>query len=205
MPNRKQDNSTFTQKVRLREEALRLLYAPPVVMETHGGAGALFNAVYAHIHRGVVFEIDPDKAAILGKQRPSWAVYEADCIHALADGVGRHLTVNLLDIDPYGSSWDIVDAFFGSSRPFAERMIVVVNDGLRQKLMLNGAWTVKQMQPVVQQFGNDLHGKYLDVCQMLIKTKAAKAGYALSRFNGYYCGYSRANTHFMAVLDKDQS
>lgn len=97
----------------------------------------------------------------------------------------------------------MIDAFFTSRRPFPDRLIVVVNDGLRQSLALGKAWAVKQMQPVVAKFGNDLHGKYLDVCQYLIKEKAAQAGYSLSRFHGYYCGYSRANTHFMAVLDKD--
>lgn len=205
MPKRKHDNTTFTQKVRLREEALHLLYAPPVIMETNGGAGTLFDAVYAHIKRGVVFETDTDKVSILGKQRPTWAVYEADCVNALRDGVGKHLTINLLDIDPYGQCWPIVDAFFGSSRPFAERMIVTVNDGLRQSLSLGKAWAVESMQPVVKKFGNDIHSKYLDVCQYLIKEKAARAGYSLSRFNGYYCGYSKANTHFMAILEKDQS
>jgi hypothetical protein len=174
MPKRKQDNSTFTQKVRLREEALRLLYAPPTIMETNGGAGALFNAVYAHIDRGVVFEKDSEKVSVLGKQRPSWAVYEADCVSALAEGVGRHLTVNFLDIDPYGQIWPIVDAYFGSSRPFPDRLVVVVNDGLRQSLSLGKAWAVASMQPVVKKFGNDIHGKYLDVCQYLIKEKAVK-------------------------------
>lgn len=203
MKARKQDNSTFTQKVRLREEALRLLYAPPIIMETHGGAGALFNAVYAHINKGVVFEKDSEKVSILGKQRPTWAVYEADCIEALRGGVGGHLTVNFLDVDPYGMCWDVIDAYFESQRPFPDRLIVVVNDGMRQKLMINGAWTVAQLHDVVRKFGNDLHGKYLDVCQYLIKEKAAKVGYSLSRFNGYYCGYSKAMTHFLAVLDKD--
>ena len=112
MPKRKRDNSTFPQKVALRQEALRLLYASPVIMETHGGVGKLFDAVYAHVERGIVFEKDADKTAVLGKQRPSWAVYEADCVTALQEGVGGHLAVNFLDIDPYGECWPVVDAFF---------------------------------------------------------------------------------------------
>ena len=205
MPKRKRDNSTFPQKVALRQEALRLLYASPVIMETHGGVGKLFDAVYAHVERGVVFEKDADKTAVLGKQRPSWAVYEADCVTALQEGVGGHLAVNFLDIDPYGECWPVVDAFFGSKRPFADYMVITINDGLRQSLALGKAWAVGSMQSIVARYGNDIHNKYLDVCQVLLKEKAAMAGYSINRFHGYYCGYSRANTHFMAVLERGQS
>lgn len=203
MPAQKRDNSTFPQKVALRQEALRLLYASPVIMETHGGVGKLFDAVYAHVEQGVVFEKDADKTAVLGKQRPSWAVYEADCVTALQEGVGSHLAVNFLDIDPYGSCWDVIDAFFMSDRQFANRMIVVVNDGLRQSLALGKAWAIKQMQPMVNKYGNDLHPVYLDICRELITEKVSSVGYSLDRFHGYFCGYSRANTHFTAILSKE--
>lgn len=203
MPASKRDNSTFPQKVALRQEAMQLLYASPVIMETHGGVGKIFDAVYAHVERGVVFEKDADKAGVLGKQRPTWAVYEADCIEAIRAGAGAHLKINFLDIDPYGEPWPVLDAFFGSDRPFADYMVLTVNDGLRQTLALGKAWAVKSMQSVVQRYGNDLHGKYLDVCQLLVKEKAAMAGYTINRFHGYYTGYSKANTHFVAVLVKD--
>lgn len=203
MPKRKRDNSTYTQKVHLRQRALDLLGIDcPVVMETHGGAGKLFDKVYAHLPRGVVFEKDIKKADRLGLQRPTWAVYEADCVAALGAGAGGHIAVDLLDVDPYGECWLAISAFFGSQRPFAPRMVIVVNDGLRQSLSLGKAWSVGSMRGMVERFGNDLHPVYLEVCEVLLKEKAADAGYTVSRFHGYYCGYSQANTHFLAVLER---
>jgi hypothetical protein len=112
------------------------------------------------------------------------------------------LTVNLLDIDPYGECWPALAAFFGSVRPFAPRMIVVVNDGLRQKLRVNGAWTTGSMRAMVERHGNDLHPIYLNVCAELVEEHAGKAGYFLDHFSGYYCGKSLQLTHFLAVLQR---
>jgi hypothetical protein len=78
------DNSTFAKKKALRLHALDLLgIEQPVVCETHGGAGKLFDACYPLVRRGVVFEKDAEKAATLAKQRPSWSVYECDATAAL--------------------------------------------------------------------------------------------------------------------------
>jgi hypothetical protein len=201
------DNSTYAYKVALRREALARLadlgVTQPVVMETHGGAGALFNRLYAHLEQGVVFEKDSTKSAKLGKQRPTWAVYEADCIEALKAGVGAHLTIDLLDVDPYGQAWDVIEAFFTSVRPWAKVMAVAVNDGLRQKLALGGAWAVGTMQRVVEKYGNDLHPVYLEVCADLMEEKAAYAGYRVSHFAGYHCGDKLALTHYLAILERD--
>ncbi len=140
------DNSTFKQKAALRKRALADLKALGIdqltVMETHGGAGKLWAACYADIQTaGVVFEKDPKKAERLAMQRPSWAVYECDCEAALAEGVGSHVMVDLLDVDPWGSSWEAIGAFMTSKRPFADQMVVVVNDGLRQALSMGAAWS----------------------------------------------------------------
>ncbi len=201
---RKQDNSTFRHKVELRREALAILadrgIDAPIIMETHGGSGKLFDALYAHLRCGVVFEKDDAKSAILGKQRPTWAVYECDCEVALRGGVGGHYFVNLLDVDPYGQAWDVIDAFFRSERQFEDFMVVTVNDGLRQSLSLGKAWDVATMKDMVRKYGNDLHPIYLDVCRDLMEKKAAYAGYRVDHFGGYYCGKTNANTHFLAVL-----
>lgn len=132
----KKDNSTLDDKVMLRAVALRHLGAEPVIMETHGGIGDVWASVYQHVWQGVVFEKDSVKASKLARQRPTWAVYEADCVKALALGAGGYLTVNLLDVDPYGDPWPALTAFFGSVRPFAPRMVVVVNDGMRQPVAI---------------------------------------------------------------------
>ncbi len=205
----RQDNSTLTEKVALRKNALRRLsemgVEAPVVLETHGGEGKLFDACYATLKEGVVFETDNRKVAILAKQRPTWAVYQADCEVALQGGAGGHLEIDLLDLDPYGQPWPAIEAFFGSQRPFKDLMVVAVNDGLRQKLAMGGAWDVGSLQDVVERRGNDLHPVYLEVCRELLAEKAALAGYQLCHFAGYYCGQNKAMTHYLGVLQRSAS
>ena len=202
----KQDNSTFTEKAALRKNALRRLadmgVDRPVVLETHGGEGRLFETCYATLEEGAVFETDNVKVSILAKQRPTWAVYQADCVAALQGGVGGHLAVDLLDLDPYGEPWPAIEAFFCSERPFKECMVVAVNDGLRQKLAMGGAWDVRSLHGVVERRGNDLHPVYLEVCRELVAEKAGQAGYEVVYFAGYYCGKNRANTHYLATLQR---
>lgn len=129
--SKKHDNLTLSAKVMLRQTALLMLGDDPVIVETHGGRGDIWSAVYRDFPTGAVFEKDPGKADILAMQRPTWAVYESDVEIALAAGAARHLTVDLLDVDPYGAAWPTLQAFFGSTRPLAQRMVVVINDGLR--------------------------------------------------------------------------
>lgn len=195
------DNSTFKQKAALRRTVLREVPSP-VVMETHGGIGALYRACYSHVHRGIVFEKDPKKSPILAGQRPTWAVYESDCEQAIAAGAGGHLEVNVLDLDPYGGCWEVVKAFFESERPRSPTLWVVANDGLRQKIRVGGAWTVDYLQPVVAKFGNNLHDCYLEVCRYLVGEYSKTAGYELRRFGGYYTGKGQQMTHFAALLEK---
>jgi len=191
------DNSTCIKKMALRRRAVAML-DNPVVMETHGGAGKLFLACYTHVENGVVFEKNPEKSAVLGKQRPTWAVYEADCVHALSANCGAHLDVNLLDLDPYGEPWSAITAFFESDRPRSDKLVVVVNDGLRQAIRMGRAC----LTDVVARYGNDIHGKYLDVCAELLQEKAAQAGYSLRNFAGYYCGHASQMTHYIGVLTR---
>jgi len=170
-------------------------------METHGGAGHLFMKCYRDVQRGVVFEVKPDKTAILARQRPTWSVYECDCVPALRAGVGSHLPVNFFDLDPYGEPWPVLDAILQSERPWPERIGVVVNDGLRQKLRIS-AWDVGSMQAMVGKYGNKLADVYLEVCRELLDEKAAQRGYRITRWAGYYCGHADAMTHYAAVLEK---
>lgn len=202
----RKDNQTFAEKKALRNHALDLLagrgVTQPVVLETHAGAGKLWAACYEHLPFGVAFEKNPQKTARLARQRPAWAVYEADCEQALAAGVGKLWTVDLLDVDPYGSCWETIDAFFSSARPFAPLMAVAVNCGLRQNLQLHTGWQVASMRGMVEKYGNDLYPVYLEVCQELIAEKTAQAGYAVERFGGYFCGKKQNMTHFLALLVK---
>ncbi len=170
-------------------------------METHGGYGGIWARCYFGVPDGVVFETDATKVEALAKQRPTWAVYEAECAPAIAAGVGSHLAVNFLDVDPYGDPWPTLGAFFGSSREFPAVLGVAVNDGLRQKLKMNGAWTTGSMAGAVQKYGNAaIFKRYVEICREMLSEMAAQRGYRLSRWAGYYCGYADQMTHYAALL-----
>lgn len=215
MSDKQKDNSTFSLKAQLRSRALREV-ENPVVLETHGGAGKLYARCYASVPNGVVFEKNPMKADQLGKQRPEWAVYEADCAQALRAGVGSHLPVNFADFDPYGGPWLVMDAFFQGLKPVVSRLVFVVHDGLRQRLKMNLAWKTEGLEEVVARRGNvGMYENYVDVCRDLVKEKAARAGYALRRWTGFYgrdlihrekrtAGTMAGDdsTHYAAVLER---
>ncbi len=209
MPGEQKDNQTYPQKKALRLRALRELAEMgidrPSILETHGGAGVLWAACYPHLTEGTVFEKDALKTSKLGKQRPTWAVYECDCVNALAHGVGNHLAYDLIDTDPYGETWPALDAYFSSQRPHNDKLVVVANDGLRVNLMLNRAWKVGSLQEAVERHGTDIFPIYLEVCEELIAAKAAKAGYQLDRFSGYYTGRNGNMTHYLAVLSQNKA
>jgi hypothetical protein len=194
------DNSTFDRKVALR--AKMLMQVPkPVILETHGGLGKIYQVCYRHVVDGVVFEADSVKAGALAMQRATWSVYEADCERALMAGVGSHLEVNYLDMDPYGEPWPAMEAFFASERPFARRMVIVVNDGLRQKLKMNAGWSVASKQEATARYGNGaLYQKYLEICREMVGEIAATVGYQMEGWTGYYCGFGNNMAHYAAVL-----
>lgn len=205
MSRTQKDNSTLARKVALRGNALRELGGePPVIMETHGGYGEIFRKCYSRVKQGVVFEKSEERSSVLATQRPTWAVYEADCETALQAGCGSHLCINFLDVDPYGHPWSVFDAFFGSDRPRAERLVVVVNDGARRQCRMNVAWKSSEpLRAMAVKYGNDsLDDWYLDVCRAELPARAATAGYQLKRWTGYYCGFAKMMTHYAAVLER---
>jgi hypothetical protein len=195
-----QDNTTLKLKVSLRANLLKEIEAP-IVLESHGGLGAIWRRCYAHLEDGIVLEKDPVKAEALASQRLTWAVYECRAETALLAGVGRHLAVNLLDVDPYGDPWPVIQAFFGSERPFPPLLGVVVNDGLRQKIKLNGGWKSDSMHGMNSKYGSsNLYKNYLEICQELLTEIAGQRGYSLARWGGYYCGASKVMTHYAALF-----
>jgi hypothetical protein len=198
------DNTSLGKKLALRRVMLQRMQAAgqaPIVIETHGGAGKVWAAVYAELQGGIVFQVDADKAEYLALQRPTWAVYQSNCIPALAGGCGSWLAANVFDIDPYGEPWPVIDAILQSDRPKVSPLYLVVNDGLRQKLRMGGAWNVGSMYSMVVKYGNDLFDKYLTVCEDLLDEKARENGYRLARFAGFYCGHLEKMTQYLAVLE----
>jgi len=201
----KKDNRSGREKAILRHQIVGLMEDVPVICETHGGKGVLWGLVYKDIAgvTGFVFEKDWEKAKVLALQRPRWAVYSEDCVRCLAGGVGAHLTVNLLDVDPYGDPWPAVDAFFQSERPRAETLWIVVMDNLLDSCRTGRAWDTPSLKGIVADFGNDLAPIYADVVgRELIQRKAAQAGYSLGRFVGIRSGHSKRTALFGAQLTR---
>lgn len=196
-----QDNSTLRRKQMLRTEVLKLV-REPVVLETHGGLGRLYEQCYAGIMTGIVLEKDMRRAEKLAVQRPTWRVYCADAVASLAAGLGSDVPVNLIDCDPWGEPWPTLSAFFSSERERPAEVAVAVNDGLRNKLKLGGAYDVASLQEAVAQFGNALYAPYLEVCRWQLARIAEPAGYTLRRFWGYFCGHNGDMTHYAAVLGR---
>ena len=197
------DNKTLLEKSRLRKQMLARVDAPPVILETHGGKGDLFRRCYADVESGFVFETDPSKAEKLVSQRPNWAVYETDCVWGLENGVGGHLEVNFIDADPYGQAWYVLEAFFGSQRPRAEQVILVVHDGVRGSLGRYGSLNMPIFAPIVEQIGElNLYRNYLEVCEQLLDDMVSETGYAMTGFGGFYSRRDKDQTHFFAELLK---
>lgn len=200
--SRNRDNTTLRRKLDLRRNLLAEIH-DPVVLETHGGWGHIGQAVYDGVAGGVVFEIDADKAGRLARQRPTWAVYQGDCVTAIAAGCGAHLICNVLDVDAYGDPWPVLTAWFSSVRPRADRMGVVVTDGLRLSLKYNNGWVINSLQAEVGKYGNAaMCREYTTVCRDKLAGIAAKQNYRLGRWAAYYCGHAKQMTHYAAVFTR---
>jgi len=159
--------------------------------------------VYSEIAQGVAFDEKPAKAELLAIQRPTWSVFESNCITSLAAGAGGHLPINLIDVDPYGEPWPVLEAWFESERPWPERIGFAINDGVRMKLKITGGWDVETLGPAVRQFGNSaMYGEYLAVARWNLKRLASARKYELAHWTGYYCGHGDCMTHYAAVFDR---
>jgi hypothetical protein len=200
---KKKDNAGLREKLAMRRLALAELAVEPVVMETHAGFGVIWRHLYRHLPRGAAFDSARGKADILAAQRPTWSVYEGDVTASLVAGAASHLTINLIDLDPYGDPWPTLDAFLTSPRPRSEVLIVVVNDGLRIKTKLGTSWTAKTLGPIVRRFGNNLYPRYLEACGLMMRQRAEAAGYRLAKFHGHYGGFAGQMTHYFARMERE--
>lgn len=97
-----------------------------------------------------------------------------------------------------------MEAFFTSDRPYTPRMMLAVNDGLREALEMQYAWRIGALQQAVERHGNNLYPIYLEVCRELVEEKTKAAGYTVVHFGGYYCGRRGKMTHYMAELQKSR-
>jgi len=153
-----------------------------------------------------VFESNAKKVEHLAAQRPTWAVYECHAETALRGGVGFHLPVNFVDVDPYGEAWGVCEALFGNANHLPDRWALAVNDGLKRYLMLGRGWKSLAVKRFVGQLGNDgVVAEYLSICRILIDELAAEAGFWVSRWAVNSCGHGGQMTHFGAVLERGKA
>jgi len=193
----KKDNQHFALKVALRKEALLHADVPLVVCETHGGLGKLFQACYRHADTGLVCDKDPDRVASLARDRPRWRVYEGDANIVFTAGLGADIAWPVLDCDPYGEPWKVLEGFFLSARLFAQTMAVIVTDGGRQKQRIGG--TSFGWQPWEARYGKNLWNIYLRCCQERFVEIIVQAGYDIVWWHGRYSRTGQ-QTYFAAVL-----
>ncbi|MFW6030976.1 MAG: hypothetical protein ACOC9T_00165 [Myxococcota bacterium] len=198
----KRDNAGLRDKVRLRTQA-RHLVEEPVVLETHGGWGEIWRYVYRDVETGTVFEKDEAKAEALAAQRPTWAVYLGECERAITAGVGKHLTYSLVDIDPYGDPWPTIDAVLSGAVPLAERLVIVVNDGLRRAIRLGRGWQIESIRPMIVRWGTEhINDVYDRACLEFLAEKAEAVGYELRQWTCFYAGHNQQMTHYAAQLTR---
>jgi hypothetical protein len=201
----KKDNAGIQHKARMRELLLREI-ADPVIMETHAGSGHLYRLCYSAYTRGVAFEINKKKAALLASQRPSWAVYNNGCEYALMSGVGFHLPLNFFDLDPYGDPWPVLDALLTNHAVLPDRWGLVVNDGLRRFLMLGCGWKSRTVGEYVAKVGNTHAGEiYPELCRVIMEDKLRPHGMAVTRWLVHSSGHGGQMTHYAAVIEREKS
>ncbi|MDL2315495.1 hypothetical protein LJC59_00230 [Desulfovibrio sp. OttesenSCG-928-A18] len=164
----------------------------------------MYNDCYRGIP-GTVLEKNQDKASALAEQRPEWAVYEGDSEKIIAAGVGFHIPINFVDIDPYGDPWPVVDAVFSQAEKMPDKWGLVVNDGLKHFLMLGGAWKVKRLAKFVERYGNKgVVEAYWDICREIIEGKAHACGMGLEWWRTWSGGHGGQMTHYAAVISRPE-
>lgn len=193
------DNSTLTEKVKLRQRVLARCLAPDV-LETHGGYGRIFERTWYKARGGLVLEKDADKAEHLARQRPTWSVYHGDCERALSAGLARSTPFDVIDLDPYGQPFEVLGALALPGRTFPDVWHLVVNDGNRQKVQRGGAWHMETLAGAVRRHGANLYGIYLEVARECVEEFADKIGFELAGWTGYYAGKNDMMTHYWAML-----
>lgn len=196
------DNSTFMLKIRLRRKLI-LEVDEPIILESHGGMGAIYQALYSRYEKGVVLDIKKEAVEHLAAQRPTWATYQGDSERALWLGAGSHLECNYFDIDPYGEPWPTIHALFSSRRPWPDRIVFAVTDGLRGRLQMNLAWKHEHLAKYVEEFTNEgIYHNYLEVAERLMTDYAQERGYRMAQWIGYYCGTLDHISHYGVVFEK---
>lgn len=177
----KRDNSTFINKIRLRNRVLADCKSNPVILETHGGFGRIYERTWWHASSGVVIEKDDKKAQHLCRQRPKWAVYQGDSEAAIDVGLCRNIQFDIIDLDPWGSTIPLLSALSKPGRQFPDRWHLVANDGGWLNAGLGGAWSMKGLEKFVGRDGNHFtQERYREVLKEIVGEFSDKIGFEVA-------------------------
>lgn len=203
-------NSTARAKAALRANlvrALRRLDVQVRVVETHGGHGEMYRRVYGPlgVDDGLVIELDAGKAEGLAAQRPAWCVVQGRCEQVLGEGFWGHLPVTMLDVDPFGSPFQVLAAFFLGSRRFAPVMALAVNDGNRHTAGLGRLWNTQWVCEFAGRYGQAAYEMYKEIAFDTVKWMVGEAGYRIESWTSYYCGAKDRMTHYGGILVLDDT
>lgn len=196
------DNSTIHEKIRLRRQILARCKTPPLVLETHGGHGRIYERTWFKARGGLVLEKDDAKAEHLAIQRPTWAVYQGDCEKALAAGLARSTPFDIIDLDPWGQPFSVMAALALPGRVFPDTWHLVVNDGTRQATMRGVSWHMEALKVQVAKYGANLYPIYLQVARECVEEFANKIGFEIAGWTGHYAGKNELMTHYWAMLKR---
>jgi len=200
----KKDNGSKFIKQAMRAKLLAKIDSPRI-LEAYGGKGELGKALYLQ-YPGVVFEQDGGKAQYLAEQRPSWAVYDGDCVKAMAAGIGFHLRPNFLDFDPYGSPWPAIRAAFTQKNNLDDFVGVVVNDGLRRFAMLGRAWKSIDLAEYAKKLGNQgVHKQWFAVVRDIFNCVVGDAGFSVREWAIKSAGAGGQMTHYAAIIERKKA
>jgi hypothetical protein len=200
----KKDNGSKFIKQAMRSKLLEKIDSPRI-LEAYGGKGELGKALYLQ-YPGVVFERDSLKTQYLAEQRPNWAVYEGDCVKAMAAGIGFHFRPNFLDFDPYGSPWPAIRAAFAQGDKLDARVGVVVNDGLRRFAMLGRAWKSVDLAEYAKKLGNQgVHKQWVSVVRDIFDRVVWEAGFSVREWAIRSAGVGGQMTHYAAIIERKKA
>lgn len=187
------DNSTLRQKIAMRISGLEIAGDCRIV-ETNGGFGKVGDACGYEKFQGMVFEKMEPKAKVLALKRPAWMVFEADAVKAIK-GMKFSSDYSFFDVDPYGDPFEYLAGIANASE--SKRLIIAVNDGLRNKAKRGGSFACESLKKAVHHFGNDsIYDRYLEVVDWITKDIFSNSGFKAKILRGYHCK-SGDMTHYL--------
>lgn len=202
----KLDNTTLDEKVRLRRHVLARMAEPPFVLETNGGYGRIYERTWFKARGGAVLELDDRKIMHLAHQRPHWMVYQGDCIKALAAGFLKSTPFDIIDLDPYGQSFELLKAIAVPGRIFPDAWHLVVNDGSWEKICRGGAWSMHSMSEAIRRHGIFItQPVYEKIIGEMVTELADAIGFDIAEFRLNWCGKKGRIIHYWAVMTRKKS